>query len=208
MHELYAGTMLICAKRSSRCQTARYGLPGPVAEIACQLLHWYKTYGDIEIQVLVLSSARTLRPLLGILSQSPTPQCPLHVLTSCQCVIWTEITALHPHHDRQYGRSGSCNVTALHVQAGLEMERSALQARLEEALSLDMMPRTSISTASPVDNVLSMLDGLLKVGRPLASSRAPMQASSRMALCSYMPVSLSSQFVVICNPLEMHHGGL
>ena len=48
-------------------------------------------------------------------------------------------------------------------QADLEIQRLALQARLKEALSLPVMPATSITTTSPVDKVVAMLDGLLQV---------------------------------------------
>ena len=49
------------------------------------------------------------------------------------------------------------------VQASLEAERLALQARLKDALQLHMAPRTQLDTSSPIDRTVTLLDGLLEV---------------------------------------------
>ena len=49
------------------------------------------------------------------------------------------------------------------LQAGVELERAALQTQLKAALQLHMLPRTSIKPQSPLDKTLTMLDMLLEV---------------------------------------------
>ena len=49
------------------------------------------------------------------------------------------------------------------MQAGLEAERIALQERLEEALQLPALPPPALTTTSPLDRVITLLDSLLQV---------------------------------------------
>ena len=49
------------------------------------------------------------------------------------------------------------------MQAGLEAERIALQERLEEALQLPALPPPVLTTTSPLDRVITLLDSLLQV---------------------------------------------
>lgn len=52
------------------------------------------------------------------------------------------------------------------MQAALETERLALQARLKDALQVHMAPRTSLDTSSPIDRTVTLLEGLLEVRMP------------------------------------------
>lgn len=49
------------------------------------------------------------------------------------------------------------------MQASLESERTHLRQRLKEALQLHMMPKVALSTTSPIDLTIQLLDELLEV---------------------------------------------
>ena len=49
------------------------------------------------------------------------------------------------------------------LQAALEAERLALQARLKDALKPRMSLKTTLDTASPIDKAVTLLDGFLEV---------------------------------------------
>ena len=49
------------------------------------------------------------------------------------------------------------------MQAALEEERQALQAKLKDALQIHMAPRMNLDTSSPIDRTVALLDTLLQV---------------------------------------------
>ena len=76
------------------------------------------------------------------------------------------------------------------TQASLDEERRHLRARLKEAMQLHMLPHVAVSTASPIDLTVSLLDTLLEVPcRTAHPGPAPL---------TELPVNWTSSIPVCC----------
>ena len=51
-------------------------------------------------------------------------------------------------------------------QASLDEERKHLRSQLKEALQLHLLPHVALTTTSPIDLTVSLLDTLLEVSQP------------------------------------------
>ena len=85
-----------------------------------------------------------------------------------------------------YEQESFYTCSCVHVQAVLEREQLALQAKLMDALQSHVTPVMQLDTSSPIDRTVALLDEMLVV-----CSHDMIRAIAPSAVCSVqLPVSM------------------